>query len=143
MPTPEQLEVADLYLTKAASDLAAARTLAADADQQDDVVGFHAQQTVEKSIKAVLALNGRGIPRTHDLVLLAQLAGTEVDQAPPELAEAQSLSPWAVAMRYDEMEATLNRDAAIRVAAASLIWADGLVAAARTAPPYPGRTHPG
>jgi HEPN domain-containing protein len=138
LPTPEQLEVADLYLTKAASDLAAARALAADADQQDDVVGFHAQQTVEKSIKAVLALKGSDIPRTHDLVLLAQLAGNEDDQTPPELKEAQSLSPWAVAMRYDEMEATLDRDAAIRVAAASLSWADELVAAARPAPPHSG-----
>jgi HEPN domain-containing protein len=43
--------------------LAAARTLAADAGQQDDVVGFHAQQAVEKSIKAVLALRGNDIPR--------------------------------------------------------------------------------
>jgi HEPN domain-containing protein len=135
LPTPEQLEVADLYLTKAASDLAAARTLAADASQQDDVVGFHAQQTVEKSIKAVLALGGSDIPRTHDLVLLARLAGDDGYGTPPELEEAQSLSPWAVAMRYDEMEARLDRDAAIRVAAASLSWADGLVAAARTALP--------
>jgi HEPN domain-containing protein len=138
LPTPEQLEVADLYLTKASSDLAAARALAADADQQDDVVGFHAQQTVEKSIKAVLALKGSDIPRTHDLVLLARLAGNEDDRTPPELGEAQSLSPWAVAMRYDEMEARLDRDAAIRVAAASLSWANGLVAAARTAAPNAG-----
>jgi HEPN domain-containing protein len=135
LPTPEQLEVADLYLTKAASDLAAARALASDAGQQDDVVGFHAQQTVEKSIKAVLALKGIDIPRTHDLVLLARLASKEDDRTPRELDEAQSLSPWAVAMRYDEMEARLDRDAAIRMAAASLSWADALVAAARTAPP--------
>jgi HEPN domain-containing protein len=135
LPTPEQLEVADLYLTKAASDLAAAQALAADTGQRDDVVGFHAQQTVEKSIKAVLALNGSDIPRTHDLVLLAQMAGKADDRTPPELEEAQSLSPWAVAMRYDEMAATLDRDAAIRVAAASLSWADGLVAATRTTPP--------
>ncbi|HST55308.1 MAG TPA: HEPN domain-containing protein [Solirubrobacteraceae bacterium] len=136
MPTPEQLEVADLYLTKAASDLAAARALASDAGQQDDVVGFHAQQAVEKSMKAVLALRGSDIPRSHDLVLLARLASKENDRTPPELEEAQSLSPWAVAMRYDEMEARLDRDAAIRVAAASLSWADGLVAAARNATPH-------
>src|ERR1700722_7320621 len=85
LPIPEQMEVADLYLAKAASDLAAARALAADPDQQDDVVGFHAQQTVEKSIKAVLALRGSDIPRTHDLVLLAQLAGNDDDETPPEL----------------------------------------------------------
>ncbi len=137
MPTPEQAEVADLYLAKAASDLTAARALALDAEQQDDVVGFHAQQAVEKSIKAVLALRGHDIPRTHDLVLLTRLV-SEDDNPPTELEQAQSLSPWAVAMRYDEMEASLDRDAAIRIADAALGWATTLVAAARTAPPQAG-----
>lgn len=70
MPTPEEFEVADLFLRKAASDLAAARTLAVDPDQHDDVVGFHAQQTVEKSLKAVMVLRGLGIPLTHNVALL-------------------------------------------------------------------------
>lgn len=39
-PTPEALEAAELLLGKAAPDLAAARLLAADAEQDDDVVGF-------------------------------------------------------------------------------------------------------
>jgi hypothetical protein len=43
LPTPEELEVADLFLSKATSDLAAARALAHDPDQGDDVIGFHAQ----------------------------------------------------------------------------------------------------
>lgn len=131
MPTPEQVEVADLYVAKAASDLAAARALARDPEQQDDVVGFHAQQAVEKSIKAVLALGGRDISRTHDLVLLTQLIR---DDAPPnEFVQAESLSPWAVAMRYDEMEANLDRDAAVHVAEAALDWVKAIVAARRTA----------
>src|SRR5437764_15164865 len=41
--------------------------LAADPDQQDDVVGFHARGVVEKAMKAVLAVRGLEIPRTHDL----------------------------------------------------------------------------
>lgn len=109
MPTPEQLEVADLYLTKASSDLAAARALAADADQQDDVVGFHAQQTVEKSIKAVLALKGSDIPRTHDLVLLARLAGNEDDRTPPELEEARSLTSTSPRRRRMRRECPKTR----------------------------------
>jgi HEPN domain-containing protein len=137
LPTPEQAEVADLYLAKAASDMTAARALAQDAEQQDDVVGFHAQQAVEKSIKAVLALRGHDIPRTHDLALLARLV-SEDDSTPSDLEQAQSLSPWAVAMRYDEMEASLDRDAAIRIADVSLSWARALIAAARTAPPQAG-----
>jgi HEPN domain-containing protein len=73
LPTPEEVEVAELLLAKAASDLSAARALARDLDQQDDVVGFHAQQAVEKALKAVLAVRGFEIPRTHDLDLLTRL----------------------------------------------------------------------
>jgi HEPN domain-containing protein len=78
LPTPEEVEVADLLLRKAASDLSAARALARDPEQQDDVVGFHAQQAVEKSLKAVLAVRGFEIPRTHDLDLLTRLVGGDV-----------------------------------------------------------------
>lgn len=54
MPTPEELEAADLFPGKAASDLAAARLLAGDGDgdQDDNVVGFHAQRAVETALKA-------------------------------------------------------------------------------------------
>lgn len=73
MPTPEEIEVAQLFLGKAASDLAAARLLARDEDQDDDVVGFHAQQAVEKALEAVVAIRSLEIPRSHDLNLLIRL----------------------------------------------------------------------
>jgi hypothetical protein len=44
------------------------------------------------------------------------------------------LNPWAVAMRYDELEAELDREAALLVANASLTWARALVDAARDEP---------
>jgi HEPN domain-containing protein len=67
LPGPEHVEVAQLLLEKATGDLAALRVLAADPNQADHVVGFHAQQAVEKSIKAVLASREVEIPMTHDL----------------------------------------------------------------------------
>ena len=48
-PTPEQREYAELLLERAKSDLAALRVLLANGDMLDDVVGFHAQQAVEKT----------------------------------------------------------------------------------------------
>lgn len=69
MPEPEQREVAILLLRKATSDLAAARTLAADTDQLDDVVGFHVQQAIEKAIKSALAWLLGEVPRTHDSMM--------------------------------------------------------------------------
>jgi HEPN domain-containing protein len=50
-------------LRKAQSDLTAACALAEDPDQGDDVIGFHVQQTVEKSVKAVLASLDVDYPR--------------------------------------------------------------------------------
>jgi HEPN domain-containing protein len=100
LPTPEELEVAELFLRKAASDLAAARTLAAAPDQQDDVVGFHAQQAVEKSLKAVVTIRRLEIPLTHDIDLLLRLLEAGIEKPPDDFQEAKSLSPWAVEMRY-------------------------------------------
>ena len=130
MPTPEEFEVAGLLLRKAASDLSAARALARDPDQQDDVVGFHAQQAVEKSLKAVLAVRGFEIPRTHDLDLLTRLVARDPDDFSGALVGAKDLSPWAVATRYDDIEATLDRGAAVGVAEKILIWARDRVEAA-------------
>jgi HEPN domain-containing protein len=127
LPTPEELEVADLLLVKAASDLSAARALASDPAQHDDVVGFHAQQAVEKSLKAVLAVRGFEIPRTHDLDLLTRLVSPGVAELPNELGDAKRLSPWAVATRYDEVEATLDRERALAIAESSLTWARSVV----------------
>jgi HEPN domain-containing protein len=127
LPTPEEVEVADLLLRKAASDLSAARALARDPEQQDDVVGFHAQQAVEKSLKAVPAVRGFEIPRTHDLDLLTRLVGGDGN----ELVDAKALPPWAVATRYDAVDATLDRREAVEIAERSLTWARERVEAAR------------
>jgi hypothetical protein len=54
-------------LTAARSDLRAAGLLAADDQQTGDVIGFHAQQAVEKAIKAVLVSSDIAIPYTYDL----------------------------------------------------------------------------
>jgi hypothetical protein len=48
--TAEEFEEAQRLLKAARSDVRAAGALAADAEQENDVVGFHAQQAVEKSI---------------------------------------------------------------------------------------------
>jgi HEPN domain-containing protein len=131
LPTPDELEVADLLLRKAASDLSAARALAGDPDQQDDVVGFHAQQAIEKSLKAVLAVRGFEIPRTHDLDLLSRLVAPSPDDLPTPLRRAKELSPWAVATRYDDISASLDRAAALEIAHQSFGWARDRVEEAR------------
>jgi hypothetical protein len=73
-PSPEQIEVAELLMRRAESDVRACRRLAGDPEMDDDVVGFHAQQAVEKAVKVALILRGVDF-RTHDLDFLIARAG--------------------------------------------------------------------
>ena len=60
------------WFAKATSDLAAAETLLSSHGSLDAAC-FHAQQGIEKVIKAFLAYHDQEIPRTHDLELLQNL----------------------------------------------------------------------
>ena len=74
-----------------------------DAPEADDVVAcFHAQQAVEKCLKAVLFENRIEFPPTHDLARLASLLQTHGFSAPRSVDELRRLNPYAVAGRYDE-----------------------------------------
>lgn len=126
MSTPEYREVALLFLAKAGADLAAAELLAEDPGQDDGVIGFHAQQAAEKSLKALVAHHGGEIPRTHDLEYLAELVAEDVD-LPSDLGDVAWLNPWAVTMRYDEADASLDRRAALAAARATVFWARSVV----------------
>lgn len=62
---------------------------------------FHAQQAIEKVIKAVLCLKGAEFRRTHDLI---ELAGRSADVgAPLPLSDdlLRRLTPYGVEFRYD------------------------------------------
>jgi len=121
LPTPEHLEVARLLLDKAAGDLSALRVLASDQAQADHVIGFHAQQTVEKSIKAVLASREVELPMTHDLGYLATLCA-ELEPLPADVATSSWLTPWAGGWRYDTEASPVDRVLAVAVAESAFDW---------------------
>lgn len=88
---------------------------APDPEIDDEAVGFHAQQAIEKWIKAVMALHGLEEVRIHDLGRLLELlrgAGVELR---PDVDRVDELTIYAVPMRYDELldAEPLERDAAI------------------------------
>lgn len=121
--TPEESEEAQRLLKAARSDLRAAEVLAADPEQGDDVIGFHVQQAVEKGLKVRLVSAGAEIPFRHDLrELLMRAAAVQID-VPPELADADWLTPWAVAGRYGTGGDPLDRTLALSVARAAVEWA--------------------
>lgn len=121
-PSPDQREYAALLIAKATADRHAAHVLA-EADVADVLIGFHAQQSVEKAVKAVLVLAGARLPRIHDLERLLALA-SQSGSSPPELvADAGWLTPWGVQFRYDEAVEPLDQEAALAVCDAALAWA--------------------
>lgn len=113
-------------MRKAGGDLRAAAALR-DAGLDDELVGFHAQQAVEKAAKAVLVLAGVEIPRTHDIERVLTLAERAGHELPAMVAEAGWLTPWAVEFRYDEATSPLDRDSAVRTAEAVIAWASGVL----------------
>lgn len=125
-PTPEQREYAELLLERASSDLAACRVLITNDDMLDDVIGFHAQQAVEKALKVALVLADIDFPRSHDLRELADIAADNHLEVPEAIKEARWLTPWAAQLRYEMLE-PLDRDAALAIATNAVQWADELL----------------
>ncbi len=88
------------WFRKGDSDLATVRVCLG-ADQCLDTACFHAQQAAEKYIKAYLVAYGTEFPFIHNLEKLIQLCAQH-DQAFASLGDlADSLTPYAVSLRYD------------------------------------------
>jgi HEPN domain-containing protein len=119
------------WLRHAASDLHLARIALPDPDVLRNQIAFHAQQTAEKALKAVLVARDVRFPRTHDLealIEIVQLAGVPWPFAPAKIG---ALSPFAVETRYPSGLAQIT-DAeaieAVEIAATVLRWASQVVA---------------
>ena len=94
------LEVVRGWVAKAENDLkTAVHALKLGADCPTDTVCFHAQQTVEKYLKALLVLNGIDFPKTHDV---EELMGLIPPSVRPEVSEDEQgrLTDYATVMRY-------------------------------------------
>jgi HEPN domain-containing protein len=100
--------------------------LAGHDDVADRAVGFHAQQAVEKALKVAIVLAEIELPRSHDLEMLAEQAAVRAS-LPNELAGVDWLTPWAVALRYDEPTTALDRAAAVAAAESACRWARALL----------------
>jgi len=81
----DRLDLARELLERAEDDERAACALVPVSEVSNAIVCFHAQEAVEKAIKAVLAMRGAEFPFTHNLALLLQLcadAGIDVPRRP-------------------------------------------------------------
>jgi HEPN domain-containing protein len=96
----QALTVVREWVAKADNDLkTAAHTLKLGEECPTDTICFHAQQCVEKYLKAYLVLKGVDFPKTHDIERLMALLprGTGL---PLTVKEQAVLTDYATAARY-------------------------------------------
>ena len=92
--------VAAMLLNAALEDAKAVRALTGLPDISDAIVGFHAQQSVEKALKAVLSSRGVAFRRTHDIAELLDLITDHNLPSPPFAESLDEFNPFAVEARY-------------------------------------------
>ena len=126
---------AQRWLAKADEDVAAARMLLAALPGQ---AGFHIQQAVEKTLKAMLVAKSQDIRKTHDIALLAGLARPHWPALVPRPFGLARLTEWYLSSRYPELDET-DPDAAD--VASSLAEVDALMLRVRDAAPLAGDDH--
>jgi len=122
---------AQALLVKARDDAGVVEAAAETARYADWIVGFHAQQAVEKAVKAVLAARNIEYPHTHNLrVLLTILADHQIE-LPSGADELPRLTPFSALLRYEAALATdpgaLDRAWALARVHSVLAWAEGLL----------------
>jgi len=120
-----------MLMAAAQQDEAACVLLSTGAGIGDAVVGFHAQQAVEKSLKAVLSARGIEFRRTHDLISLLDLLEDHGIAEPPAADWLDELNPYAVEARYGAIgPGGLDRARAILVVRQLIAWATQHIARA-------------
>jgi hypothetical protein len=112
---------------KAHADAVAMRELAGNPEITDEIVGFHAQQAIEKWLKAVIAARGMPEARIHDIGRLLQLLETDGAELPPTAEQLDELSIYAVPLRYDELldAEPLDRERTVMLVDDIGRWASG------------------
>ena len=115
MKPPEEVkrELVHQWLAKAEGDWRVCHRLLDDSEPHSEAIAFHAQQAVEKYLKAALTWHQVEFPKTHDIRRLLELIGS----CNPVLAESLSgtveLTAYAVEYRYPgECPAVTMEDAA-------------------------------
>ncbi len=126
-----ELELALISLTKASQDLVAVSKWLDDPDISDEIIGFHIQQAIEKSFKAVLLCQAIDFPHTHNLGLLIDLCRNHPIQVPSEFLQVDIFNRFAVQWRYDLLPATpqmdFDRPSAYHLTEQVWNWAKNLV----------------
>jgi len=117
------------WITHARSDLTLAR-IGSQPGILPEQICFHAQQAVEKALKAVLLQASIDFPFTHDVGQLLNTLETGGIVIPDELKEIDLLTPYAVESRYPGYWgeiSTADVTEAVSLAEKTVAWADKIM----------------
>ena len=98
------LDLARRYLEIADRDIVAFNKMKDDPGFHATTTCFHAQQGIEKCLKAVLALHGVAFRKTHDLDELVDLLVARHIPHPFGETTLSVMNPYAVLLRYEDVE---------------------------------------
>jgi HEPN domain-containing protein len=97
------IDHAKLLLLMASKDIKAVNIMIMPESVDDEIFGFHAQQAIEKTLKAWISLAGGTYTRNHDLSMLMlslRNLGCDIES----LKDLISLNAFAAHFRYEVLE---------------------------------------
>jgi len=100
---------ARMMLSMARKDLTALQNMLDMNAFANEIFGFHAQQAVEKALKAWLSLVDVDYPRIHDLEELLALLESHRETVPERFYALIDLTDFAVQFRYASFEDSDNQ----------------------------------
>ena len=104
--------IVNLLLVKAQHDLNAAELLTKSDPEfvGYESIGFHLQQAVEKSTKALLCRNGIPYGYIHDINLLFDDVASKLLPIPNQFTPLKTLTPYATKIRYETAKIPIQFD---------------------------------
>ena len=128
MPRDDLLRDARDWLRYAEADLALAGVPLPEKAMYEQL-SFHAQQAVEKAVKAILISRGIDFPKTHNIEFLLTLLPEDITRA-AILSQVYKLTAYATIFRYPGDEEPLTREGyeeLLRIAREAVAWADTVI----------------
>jgi HEPN domain-containing protein len=110
-----------------ASDDVEAFNVLSERESLHAIAGFHAQQAVEKAMKAVLLFKVANFPLTHNLGVLWDLCAESGATPSVSKFDVVQLIPYAVEGRYNALIEGVSIDELRQTMTATLTWARALL----------------
>jgi HEPN domain-containing protein len=128
-PELEPSQLAAILARKATEDAVALSEFEGNSNIADSILGFHAQQAIEKWLKTLLADKGIDFEYTHDLRRLIELVEELGINFPFNTGEIVMYTEFAVPLRYEDLldAEPLDRGAAVTLISEVEAWARGLL----------------